>query len=101
MVKHIVMWKYKDTVQDEDKPELVARLKTAAEAMNGGKIPGLIKAALEVSVNPNETHDLALYCEFEDLKSVEEYQDNPIHVAFKNIIVPNVCGRACIDCEDA
>jgi hypothetical protein len=90
------MWKYKAELSVEDRAELFSKLSEAAENMNGN-IKGLIKAELIKNVNSNEKYDLCLYCEFETLEDVNSYQDDPVHIAFKDIIVGNVFDRACID----
>jgi hypothetical protein len=90
------MWKYKAELSVEDRAELFSKLSQAAENMNGN-IKGLIKAELIKNVNSNEKYDLCLYCEFETLEDVNSYQDDPVHIAFKDIIVGNVFDRACID----
>lgn len=96
MIKHIVMWKYKEELSLDARNELFERLSKAADNMNGN-INGLIKAELIKNVNEAEVYDLCLYCEFEALEDVEAYQNDPVHVAFKNIISGNVFDRACID----
>ncbi len=98
MIRHIVMWKYKAELSVEEREALFLRLYKAAEDMNGN-IKGLIKAELIKNVNPNEKFDLCLYCEFEALEDIVSYQDDPVHVAFKNIIAGNVFDRACIDAQ--
>lgn len=96
MIKHIVMWKYKEELSFDARNELFERLSEAADNMNGN-IKGLIKAELIKNANEAEVYDLCLYCEFEALADVEAYQNDPVHVAFKNIIAGNVFDRACID----
>ena len=96
MIRHIVMWKYKSELSMEERAELFEKLYAAAENMNGN-IKNLIKAQLIKNVNPEEKYDLCLYCEFEALEDVQAYQDDPVHIAFKNIIAGNVFDRACID----
>lgn len=96
MIRHIVMWKYNAELSVEDRGMLFEKLSKAAENMNGN-IKGLINAKLIKNVNPQEKYDLCLYCEFEELEDVQAYQDDPVHIAFKNIIAGNVFDRACID----
>ncbi len=96
MIRHIVMWKYKSELSMEDREALFEKLFEAAENMNGN-IKGLIKAELIKNVNSEEKYDLCLYCEFEALSDIQAYQEDPVHIAFKNIIAGNVFDRACID----
>ena len=96
MVKHIVMWKYVETLSCDEKKVLFSKLKAAAEDMKN-KVPGLLGIELIDNKNPKEKYDLCLYCEFEKIEDVDHYQDHPLHVVFKNIISGNVTDRACID----
>ncbi|MBQ8540083.1 MAG: Dabb family protein [Clostridia bacterium] len=96
MIRHIVMWKYKAELSLDDRNTLFEKLSVAAENMNGS-IKGLIKAELIKNVNPQEKYDLCLYCEFETLEDINSYQEDPVHIAFKDIIMGNVFDRACID----
>ena len=96
MIRHIVMWKYKAELSMEDREALFEKLNAAAKAMNGN-IKGLIKAELIKNVNCEEKYDLCLYCEFETLEDINNYQEDPVHIAFKDIIMGNVFDRACID----
>ena len=96
MIRHIVMWKYKAELSMEERKALFEKLTKAAEDMNGN-IKGLIKAELIENVNSEEKYDLCLYCEFETLQDIHAYQEDPVHIAFKNIIAGNVFDRACID----
>ncbi len=98
MIKHIVMWKYKEELSVKEREELFCQLKKAADNMNGN-IKGLVKAELIKNVNPAEKFDLALFCELETLEDVIAYQDDKVHLAFKNIITGKVFDRVCIDGE--
>ena len=98
MIRHLVMWKYAENIGEKEIEALLPRLKKAADDMNGN-IDGLIFAELLKNVNPNERHDLALYCEFSDFEAVKRYQTDPVHLKFKEVLAGNVCDRVCIDCE--
>lgn len=96
MIRHIVMWKYKSELSMEDREALFEKLLCAADNMNG-KVKGLLKVELIKNVNSEEKYDLCLYCEFESLSDIQAYQEDPVHLAFKDIIAGNVFDRACID----
>lgn len=81
MIKHIVLWKLKDTAEGRSKLENAVELKRQLENLNG-KVPGLI--FLEVGINLLESHsgdesDVILYSEFEDRASLEAYHVHPEH----------------------
>lgn len=94
------MWKYIDQLGEDEKKELIDRLTGSAKEM-AGNIKGLSFAELQVNVNKDEPHDLALYCEFESFDDVISYQTDPVHLAFKSILKGKVFDRVCIDCEKA
>lgn len=97
MIRHIVMWKYREGLTTEEKTALLNNLNKAAEDMRG-KVEGLLDIHLEKNVNEKEKYDICLYCEFETLENVDNYQVHPLHLVFKDIITGNVVDRACIDC---
>lgn len=96
MIRHIVMWKYKESLTKEERQELFKKLTSAAEAMEGN-VKGLIAISLFENKNPKEKHDLCLLCKFESLEDVDNYQVDPLHIVFKDIITGNVTDRVCID----
>jgi hypothetical protein len=99
MVKHIVMWRFRDSAEGGDKTANMAKAKAMLEGMRG-KVPGLAK--LEVGVDFCRTAaawDMALYSEFESRAALTGYQDHPMHVAVKEFIGPVVSERAIVDYE--
>lgn len=98
MVRHIVMWKYNEDLSLEKRDELFDKLDSACNDMNGN-ISGLIEAKLLKNANEKEVYGLCLVCDMENMEAVRSYQDDPLHIVFKNIITGNVNGRACIDAE--
>ena len=51
MVKHMVMWSFKEEIPEEKKPELKAQIKEHLEGLVG-VVPGLIKACCSWSCPP-------------------------------------------------
>ena len=99
MVKHIVMWRFKDSAEGRDKKANMAKAKAMLEAMRG-KVKGLAK--LEVGIDfcrAAIAWDMALYSEFESREALSGYQDHPVHVAVKEFIGPVVSDRAIVDYE--
>ena len=78
MVKHIVMWKWKDEVK-QDHPEEIE----FGANYNGGE------------------YDIALYCAFATKEDQDAYQTNPAHLAVAETVRASTCGRACVDYEIA
>ncbi|MBM4232592.1 MAG: Dabb family protein [Gammaproteobacteria bacterium] len=77
MVKHIVMWRLRDSAS---KAADAARIKVLLESLSG-RIPGLLK--IEVGANfiadPNAA-DVVLYSEFTDAAALAIYQAHPLHL---------------------
>lgn len=87
MVKHIVMWRLRESASKAADAETI---KSLLEGLSG-KIPGLLK--IEVGVNFIEdanASDVVLYSEFVDRAALEAYQGHPLHLA----VVPEVKARA-------
>jgi len=76
MVKHIVMFDFKD----DNKQENLEKAKAMLEALMG-KIPTL--RGMEVGINFSEearAMDLSLYSEFDDKEGLEVYATHPAHL---------------------
>ncbi|MGC8865589.1 MAG: Dabb family protein [Bacteroidales bacterium] len=81
MIKHIVMWKLKDSAHGFPKSKNALLIKEKLESLNG-KIPGLLK--LEVGIDflqSPDSADIVLYSEFESREALQIYQDHPLHRA--------------------
>jgi quinol monooxygenase YgiN len=81
MVKHIVVWRVKDT--PASKLANAQEIKRLLEGMRG-RIPGLLN--LEVGINFVEdplAGDCVLYSEFADRAALLVYQTHPVHEAVK------------------
>lgn len=86
MIKHIVMWKLKDSHEGMSKDELVARIKGELEGLKEA-IPEI--KTMELGRNFNElpvSYDVALYSEFESREHLEIYQKHPEHVKVAQFI---------------
>jgi len=92
MVKHIVMWKLKNKAEA---PVLRERL----EAL-GGKIPGLLH--LEIGINfieSEQSSDLVLVAELENLEALDAYQAHPEHQAVVPLVKAAAISRTVVDYE--
>lgn len=96
MIKHIVMWRLKDGI---DQPAAARAIKQALEGLNG-KIPGLIR--LEVGINfvaDKDASDLVLVSEFESQAALEAYQVHPAHNAAAEVVKAARAERRVVDYE--
>jgi len=99
MVKHIVMWKLKDSTNGKTKQENALEIKCRLEELNG-KIPGMIK--LEVGLdfsNTENSADIVLYSEFESVVALNNYQVNPEHEKIKPFVLSCREERRIVDYE--
>lgn len=98
MVKHIVIFKLRDEIAQEEKLDIMNRFKVAIENLPA-KIPFIRKVEVGLNINPGETWNIALYSEFDSLEDVKAYATHPEHVAAGKIIADAKENRACVDYE--
>lgn len=98
MVKHIVIFKLRDEIAQEEKLDIMNRFKVAIESLPA-KIPCIRKIEVGLNINPAETWNIALYSEFDSLEDVKTYATHPEHVAAGKIIADAKENRACVDYE--
>lgn len=96
MVRHIVLFRLKESLSQAEKRDIAVRFKTAIEALP--EVIGFIgKIEVGLNINENEKFDIALYSEFETLDEVKAYSAHPSHVAAAGILTGHVNERACVD----
>jgi hypothetical protein len=99
MVKHIVMWRLRESAHGNSAEANARIFKERLEALRG-LIPGLLSIEVGVDYSRSETSaDVVLYSEFVDRKALEEYQAHPEHEAVKPFIVGAVAERRLVDYE--
>ena len=98
MVKHIVMFKLKDTLSKEEKLDVMNRFKAAIEALPAS-ISVIRKVFVGLNINEAETWDICLESEFDSLDDVKFYAAHPDHVAAAGILKDAKQERACVDYE--
>jgi hypothetical protein len=99
MVKHIVMWKLRETANGNPKNVNARLIKEKLETLQA-KIPGLLK--VEVGINYKASvhaADIVLYSEFDSRESEESYQIHPEHLKFVEFISSCRYERRVIDYE--
>lgn len=75
MIRHIVMWKFKE---GERENMLVFRDRLLALK---GKIPEIRAMEVGINMNPSErSYDAVLVSEFNSLEALRAYSVNPLHV---------------------
>lgn len=97
MVKHIILWQFSDAAKESGTKEAAALLRGKFKALLG-VVDGLLAIELGEDVTGN-TYDMALYCEFRDMESLEGYQVHPDHLEIKKLVKVLAIGRTCVDYE--
>ena len=99
MVKHIVMWKLKDSHDGMDKNALGLKLKNILEDLTG-KISQIKE--LEVGINFNQSEascDVVLYSSFASKEDLQIYQEHPDHVKVAEFVSQVRTERRVVDYE--
>ncbi|MDV3428565.1 MAG: Dabb family protein [Bacillota bacterium] len=79
MIKHIVMWKLKETSEGCTKEENAKKIKSLLENLKD-KISEIKYLEVGINVNSSESaFDAVLISEFETLEDLNSYQVNPEH----------------------
>lgn len=99
MVKHIVMWKFKDHAEGLSKKENISKVKSMLEALPG-KIDFIREMHVEVNVNPKEgMYDAILISAFDSIEDVEKYRVHPEHKKVSSYVALIKTDRASVDYE--
>ena len=97
MVKHVILWKLKDGL--EDPAAVKAAIKAGLEGLKG-VVPGLLEIAVRTEGLASSNADLMLDSSFESEAALKGYAVHPAHVAVANGKVrPFVQTRLCLDYE--
>lgn len=99
MVKHIIIWTLKDTLNAEEKQSIKLDAKKNLEALVG-KIDGLIDLKIEIDFLPTSNGEMMLDSTFENFDALKNYATHPAHQAAANKFVrPYTVSRSCVDFE--
>ena len=99
MIKHIVVWKLKESAGGRTALENAAEMRARLQALNG-LVPGMgmLEVGLDIGGTPASA-DVALYSEFADADALHAYQIHPDHVAAAAYVTPMCVERILIDYE--
>ncbi|MBT5031589.1 MAG: Dabb family protein [Proteobacteria bacterium] len=85
MVKHIVFFRFKEHAAGQTKQQNMLDVKQRLEALGG--LPGVVKIEVGFDVLEGDAScDVALYSEFDDQVALDGYQQNPDHMAVKELL---------------
>lgn len=99
MIKHIVLWKVKETAEGKTGAENARIIKEMLEALKG-KVEGIRALEVGLNVKPSgEAADVALYSEFDTLEDLERYAKHPEHLKVVEFVGKVRSERRVIDYE--
>lgn len=99
MVRHVILWKLKETSSEDEKRTIVENMKEHLEALVG-VVPGLISLDINIEPLASSNADVMLDSLLEDEAALKEYQTHPEHVkAADTYVRPYTEVRMCIDYE--
>lgn len=99
MVKHIVMWKIKDSHDGLDKNELGLKLKDTLEDLKG-KISQIKELEVGINFNPSDAAcDVVLYSSFDSKDDLQIYLKHPDHVKVADFVSEIRTERRVVDYE--
>jgi hypothetical protein len=97
MIRHIVMWKLKESAEGASRAENAVKLKEKLEGCRN-IVPGILH--LEVGLagaGLDSTYDVVLVSDFADKASLDAYQVHPTHEALKSFVGAVRESRECVD----
>ena len=100
MIRHVVMFSFKEEAEGRSKSENVALTKKMLEALPK-KIDLIRSSQVEVNASgaAQDNCDLLLISDFDSLADLEAYKIHPDHVAIGTFMRPLRTGRASVDFE--
>ncbi len=79
MIRHVVLWTIKDSIDGVNKPEAIVNMKHKLESLSG-KIDGLISLQVGLNKNTNpDAYDICLITEHISWEALTIYQEHPLH----------------------
>lgn len=96
MVKHIVQFKFRADVSQQDREKAAAQFKKGIEALPQ-TIHCIRQIEVGININPKETWHVCLVSVFDNLQDVAAYSQHPSHQAVAKALMQYVEQRACVD----
>ena len=93
MIKHIVMWKFKENEEEN--------MKKFLNGLNNlkGIIPEIKSIETGININPKNEYNAILISEFETMEDLEKYKTNPEHIKVSTLCKKIRLDRQAIDYE--
>lgn len=101
MVRHLVLWKYKEGLTEEEKDKLVLEAKFKLEALKE-VIPGILSLKVITKTLPtgSDNCDFMLDSTFINQEALDFYQNHEEHLKAASFVRSIVGSRICVDYEE-
>ncbi|MDD6797516.1 MAG: Dabb family protein [Bacteroides sp.] len=97
MIKHVILWKFKDELSDEEKKARAVDVKRGLEGLLG-KIDGLTDIRVNIDKLSTSNADMMLDSTFVSEEALHAYAVHPEHVKVADTFVrPYTAVRMCLD----
>lgn len=98
MIKHVVMFRFRDDVSLETQKKAACDFKNSIERLPE-VIPFIRTVFVGLNVNAAEPWHICLESQFDTLDDVKAYASHPAHKAVASELMKYVGERACVDFE--
>ena len=100
MIRHIVMFKFKEEADGRSKAENLAIAKAKLEALQG-VVPTLISSSVSLGAEGSapSNYDIVLVAEYADMDALNAYVVHPEHKKVGEFMAKVRESRACVDFE--
>lgn len=96
MVKHIIIWNFKEELSESERSEAASKIKEGLEGLKG-KIDGLEDIKVNTLPLESSNGDIMLDSTFSDEDALKGYQVNPLHIEVATYVCSKVGARKCFD----
>lgn len=99
MIKHVILWKLRGDLPEQDKQAVKQAIQEHLEALVG-VVPGLTSLKIVIDGLESSNADVMLDSELESIEALNGYQTHPEHVkAADTYVRPYTEVRMCMDYE--
>ena len=96
MIRHIVMWNFKDGFSDAENRVNARQVKAELESLTA-VIPGIVSLEVIVEALPSGNRDVALNSLFVSEETLAAYQVHPEHLRVSQFVGTVLTNRTCLD----
>ena len=96
MIRHIVMWNFKDGFSREENRGNAQKVKAELESL-ANIIPGIVSLEVVIDALSSSSRDIALNSLFVSEKTLAAYQVHPEYVRVSQFVGTVMTNRACFD----